>query len=104
MTVFVDRLPDNASWGRWRNGAHMLGSDIDELHALAAQIGLRRSWFQDKRLPHYDLTVSKRALAVAAGAVEIEAGDIPDVVLVRRPDGTYESRAAALARRRESPL
>lgn len=101
MTVYVDRLPDNASWGRWRNGAHMLGTDLDELHAFAARVGLRRAWFQSEAtFAHYDLTASKRSLAVAAGAVETETGAIPDDVLMRCPDGTYETRAARRARAR----
>lgn len=66
---------------------------------LAARIGLRRAWFQDEStFAHYDLTATKRALAVAAGAVEIEPGEIRDDVLMRCPDGTYETRAARRAR------
>lgn len=101
MTVYVDTLPDNASWGKWRAGAHMLGTDIDELHAFAARLGLRRSWFQgSSTYPHYDLTASKRAQAVGDGAVEIEAGEIPeDVLMLVRDAGTYETRAARMARR-----
>ena len=30
-----------------------------ELHAFAFGLRLRRCWYQDKRLPHYDLTTSK---------------------------------------------
>lgn len=43
---------------------------VDELHALAERIGLRRQWFQPTSWPHYDLTPSRRVLAVRAGAVE----------------------------------
>ena len=47
---------------------------IEALHAFADRIGLRRSWFQDKsRVPHYDLTPSKREAAIAAGAAEVDA-------------------------------
>lgn len=43
---------------------------LDELHAFAAKIGLKREWFQPhQRHPHYDLTASKREKALAAGAV-----------------------------------
>lgn len=99
MTVYVDKLP-GSGWGRWNGGAHMLSSDLDELHALAAKIGLKRDWFQSETtFAHYDLTASKRALAVQHGAVEIPLGDLPDDVLMRRPDGSYETRAARRARR-----
>jgi hypothetical protein len=78
----------------------MLASDLDELHAMASRIGLKRAWFQgDSTFAHYDLTASKRRLAVAAGAMEIEAGEIPDDVLMRRRDGDgYGQRSERVAR------
>lgn len=85
MTIYVDQFP--WSDGKWGKGGHMLTTDLDELHALAAKIGLKRSWFQsESRFAHYDLTASKRKLAIANGAVEIEAGEIPAGVL--RNNGT----------------
>jgi hypothetical protein len=47
------------------------GDDLAELHAFAASIGLRRAWFQDKVLPHYDVTDTKRVLAIKAGAQSV---------------------------------
>lgn len=50
-------------------------ADIEELHAFAAKLGLKRSYFQDARrwqFKHYDLTENKRAMAVRLGAVEID--------------------------------
>lgn len=50
---------------------HLWDSDDDvaALHEFAANIGLRKSWFQDHDLlPHYDLTASKRNLAINNGA------------------------------------
>jgi hypothetical protein len=81
MTVYVDQFP----WGdgKWGGGGHMLG------HAFAGRLGLRRSWFQgDTTFAHYDLTASKRKLALEKGATHIEMGEIPDDVLVRCKDGT----------------
>ncbi len=58
--------------------------DLDELHAFAKKIGLRREWFQEhKRMPHYDLTPAKREKAIASGAVYVSARQ---QVLARRPD------------------
>jgi hypothetical protein len=98
--VYVDLFP-SSGWGRWNGGAHMLANDLDALHAMAARIGLRRSWFQgDKTFAHYDLTASRRARAVAAGAIEIEWGEIPDdVLMLNRDEGTYERRCDRIARR-----
>lgn len=98
--MYVDELP-SSGWGRWDGGAHMLGTDLDELHRFAAQLGLRRSWFQgDSTFAHYDLTASKRALAVEAGAVEIEATALPDDVLILdRDNGGYVQRHVLTARR-----
>jgi hypothetical protein len=98
-TVYVDQFPARG-WGKWNGGAHMLANDLDALHAMAARLGLRRAWFQSSsRFAHYDLTASRRALAVRFGAVEIEMGEIPDDVLMRCEDGSYERRSDRLARR-----
>lgn len=69
MSVYVDPLRD---WG-WRLGpsCHLIADTLEELHSFAARLGLKRSWFQDKASgPHYDLTASKRSLAVRLGALE----------------------------------
>lgn len=65
--------------GVFRRGACHLTVDgetprhIEALHDFAQRIGLKRSWFQKKSTPHYDLTIGKRAEALAAGAVEVGA-------------------------------
>jgi hypothetical protein len=49
----------------------MYADTLDELHAMAKAIGMKRGWFQNKEtLPHYDLVATKRKLAVEAGAIE----------------------------------
>lgn len=69
MTIYVDQIKRHGS-GLW---CHMAtDSDLDELHRIASDIGLKREWFQDHpRVPHYDLRPSKRALAVECGAQPI---------------------------------
>lgn len=97
--VYVDQFP-GTGWGKWNGGGHMLANDLDALHAMAAKIGLRRSWFQgNSTFAHYDLTASKCRLALAAGAVEIGLGEMPDDVLMRCKDGSYEPRHERMARR-----
>lgn len=72
MTVYVDELLrwPNAK-GKFLGGScHLTADTLNELHRLAARIGMRRAWFQDHPLaPHYDLIASKRDAAIAAGAV-----------------------------------
>lgn len=65
MAVYVDNM--RAPYGRLIM-CHMLADTDDELHAMADRIGVARRWHQGD---HYDICLSKRALAVAAGAVEI---------------------------------
>lgn len=60
----------------FHNGSCHLTTDgpIEELHAFAARIGMRRAWFQPHPLaPHYDLTPRRRADALAKGAVDVGA-------------------------------
>jgi hypothetical protein len=73
MTVYVDDM--KAKFGRMVM-CHMLADSDDELHAMADTIGVARRWWQDPAKKtvsgsHYDIALSKRSLAVAAGAVEI---------------------------------
>lgn len=74
MTIYVDEYRDYPK-GTW---CHLATDNLDdphELHAFAAGIGLRRSWFKDHIThPHYDLKQGKydwRAKAIAAGAVPV---------------------------------
>lgn len=78
MTVMVDELHEyhhTRHRGWW---CHMASDDhtdagLEELHAMAHKIGLKREWFQNEggRHPHYDLRPSKRALAVKHGAQQV---------------------------------
>lgn len=74
MTVYVDQvLPyPRARNACFRAGAcHMTADTLDELHAFALRLGLKRAWFQRHGIsPHYDLTIGRRAEAVRLGAVE----------------------------------
>jgi len=74
MAVYVDE-------SQWPFGrmimCHMVADTLDELHEMAESIGIRRKWFQDKpRFPHYDISKSKREIAVSNGAMEITAREL----------------------------
>jgi len=77
VSVYCDPLqpwPASPKWP-WGEVSHLFADTLEELHALASTIGLKRSWFQHKpgRLPHYDLTRGKHFQAIRAGAVPLEA-------------------------------
>ncbi len=72
--VYVDPLCAVSLTCRWRwpTACHLFADTLEELHAFAARVGMRRAWFQDHReLPHYDLNAQRRALAVTLGAREV---------------------------------
>jgi len=48
--------------------------------AHAKKLGLRRSWFQPKSSPHYDLCQSKRARAVELGAIEVDRRQVVEII------------------------
>lgn len=86
MSVYVDDM--RAPLGRMVM-CHLMADTTEELLAMADRIGVQRRWLQHPGTPkeHFDISLGKRALAVAAGAIEVEF-----------PRGT----AAILERRRSS--
>lgn len=79
MTVYVDDM--RAKFGRMVM-CHMVADTLAELHAMADTIGVARRWYQGPpagRWPHYDIALSKRDLAVAAGAKEIKWREAPAI-------------------------
>lgn len=69
MAVYVD---DSMILWRGRKWCHLQADTLEELHAFAAKLGLKREWFQKGSRPendHYDVTEAKRAQAIALGAV-----------------------------------
>lgn len=74
MSVYVDPIIPcipNKNW-KYHYSCHLVADTIAELHAFAVCLGLKRSWFQDKTIPHYDLTANKRREAMKLGAKEID--------------------------------
>jgi hypothetical protein len=70
MAVYVDDA--HIPW-RGRRWSHLQADTPEELHAFAAQLGLRRVWFQSKpgkpEHDHYDVPDEVRGRAIALGAV-----------------------------------
>ena len=83
MPVYVDDM--RAPFGRMVM-CHMLADTTEELLAMADRIGVQRKWLQCAGTPkeHFDIALSKRALAVAAGAVEVGKAGVVEVLKRKR--------------------
>jgi hypothetical protein len=69
VSVYVDQ--ERNQFGRMVM-CHMWADSLAELHDMATAIGMDRNWFQPLSFPHYDVSLSRRARAVAFGAVEVD--------------------------------
>lgn len=83
MTVYVDTM--RAPFGRMKM-CHMIADSSEELLAMADQIGVARKWIQKAGTPneHFDIALSKRRLAVEAGAVEVSMMELGRIIRKRR--------------------
>jgi hypothetical protein len=86
--IYVDEIKTwipkkELRWGT--NWCHMwCDGDVEDLHKFAIGLGLKIEYFQNKRLPHYDLIPSKRILAIKKGAKEMSLRDW--IYQKRRPE------------------
>ncbi|WP_334034712.1 DUF4031 domain-containing protein [Burkholderia cepacia] len=118
MTVYVDDIyrHEIGKLGRMKM-SHLIADTTDELLAMVREIGVNPKWIQHPgtRDEHFDIAVSKRAAAIAAGAIPItyrecgamnkrrkvtgELGSPTDAVewLEQFVAGRREARAAAAA-------
>ena len=69
MPVYVDKAR-NAFGGMML--CHLMADTAVELHSMADKIGMERRWFQNRRVPHYDICQKQKALALRAGVIEID--------------------------------
>lgn len=83
MTVYVDNM--QAPFGRMKM-CHMIADTTDELLVMADRIGVARKWIQNAgtHREHFDIAMSKRKLAVQAGAVEVSRIDLGRILLAKR--------------------
>lgn len=98
MTVYVDdmHLQPMGWFGRMKM-SHMMADTEAALHAMADKIGVQRRWFQKKPSgDHYDIAISKRKRALAAGAVEITVKEMSAYAWHRRVNGTTVEPDVAL--------
>lgn len=93
MAVYVD---DAVHRGHGEYWAHLMADTLDELHAMAAQLGLPRRTFQDRRSgAHYDLDTVLREQAIRLGAVPIsrhrDRALVKAVIARARAQGHHEA-------------
>jgi len=70
MSVYVDDM--RAEFGRMKM-CHMVADSSAELLAMADAIGVARKWIQypGRRGEHFDIALSKKALAIQHGAIAV---------------------------------
>lgn len=81
MTVYVDDM--RARFGRMLM-CHMVADTEAELHAMADRIGVARRWYQGD---HYDICLSKVALALRHGAMPVTRRQLGMMCAIRRRTG-----------------
>lgn len=84
MTVYLDKTRN-----RFRGlvCCHMIADTLPELHAMAERIGMRREWFQPLSSPHYDVSLSRKRAAIAAGACVVDRWEFVTVLRRLRNEG-----------------
>ena len=102
MTVYVDDMeapfkPKHVP-GRTYVMCHMIADTDEELHAMAARIGVARKWFQRD---HYDIAKAKRALAIKFGAVVLDQRTLASMAMLRRWGQPIGDPATARQRTKE---
>ena len=82
MTVYVDDAQNG--YGRMKM-CHMIADTDEELHEMAANIGVARRWHQQGgHRSQYDICLSKRALAVQRGAKEVSVRELGRIIRRKR--------------------
>ena len=83
MTVYVDDM--RAPYGRMIM-CHMGADTKEELLEMADAIGVSRRWIQKEGTwqEHFDIALSKRAVAVQLGAVEVTKKELVKIMMEKR--------------------
>lgn len=91
MSVYVDNM--RAQFGRMIM-CHMIADTRVELDAMADTIGVARKWRQSSgnHGEHYDVSLSMKAKAIAAGAIEIDIRDLAARCSARRRDPVAKAK------------
>lgn len=100
MTVYVDDMyrHEIGRLGRMKM-SHLIADTTDELLAMVREIGVNPKWIQHPgtRDEHFDIAISKRAAAIAAGAIPITFRECGAMNKRRKVTGSLGSPADATA-------
>ncbi len=100
MAILIDSFLNGARGPfhfRHRRCGHLVSdSSIEELHAFAERLGLRREWLQRRSIPHYDLTGERYELALAMGAELISSRELVRRAVRWAKIGTVNDEASNL--------
>jgi hypothetical protein len=89
VAVYVD--PAMWPYGRMMM-CHLFADTHAELLAMVDTIGVQRKWIQHRgrtKFEHFDICKSKRALAVKAGAIEVDMRQYPAILDARTKETYY---------------
>ena len=83
VPVYVDNM--RANFGRMVM-CHIVADTEPELLAMADRIGVQRRWIQYPGTPkeHFDICLSKRAIAVKSGAKEMTGREMVNLMRKKR--------------------
>lgn len=111
MTVFVDDMYKypmgqfRTRSGRIYKMSHLIATTEPELHRMAKRIGVARQWFQEKPSGnHYDITMSKRKLAIEYGALEVTMVQLISICWCLKHKVRFDSPEHAEKLRRKQSL
>lgn len=97
MTVYVDNMYEfkYGQYGRMKM-SHMIADTEDELHAMAAKVGVARRWYQGD---HYDICMSKREQAIKLGAIPVCVRTLSSMVMLAKYGEPMAPHDTAIDRR-----
>ncbi|ARK42602.1 DUF4031 domain-containing protein [Burkholderia pseudomallei] len=100
MTVYVDDMYwyPVGQFGRIKM-SHLIADTTEELLAMVREIGVNPKWIQHagRRDEHFDISIGKRAAAIAAGAIPITYRECGAMNKRRRVTGALGAPADAVA-------
>jgi len=92
MSVYVDELIPSLRTRTWPylQACHLTADTEAQLRGFAKRLGLKRIWFQNNTIPHYDLTRNKRQQAIRMGAIEIDRKQMAERIRKHRKRRTND--------------